>query len=98
MTDINGNGRMEALKRKEAALQEAVKKQKASIRAAIEREQAAQRERDAKNRSRLIEIVGNALIEQAEKSPDFLLMLKQILGSAVTDGPARRFLEEKGFV
>lgn len=84
---MNGNGRMEALREKEKA-----------IRARITAENHEQQKRKARDRAKLAEIIGSALVDQASSSVDLHLMLKQILGGAVTDASARRFLEQRGWV
>ena len=84
---VVSNGRLDALRKKEVA-----------IRAAIAAEQAKQQKRGAKERRRLAEIVGDALVEQAAKSPELHVMLKQILGSSVTDAASRRFLSDHGWL
>jgi len=85
--DKSGNGKLDALRKREAA-----------IRAAIAAERVKQQRQQARARAKLVEIVGSALVEQAASSPDLHLMLKQILGGAVTEPAARHFLEEKGFI
>jgi len=83
----DGNGKIESLRKREAALK-----------AAIAAETQKQQKREAKNRRRLVDLIGTALVDQAGSSPDLQLMLKQILSGAVTDVSARRFLEERGWL
>jgi hypothetical protein len=83
----DGNGKIESLRKREAALK-----------AAIAAETQKQQKREAKNRQRLADLIGTALVDQAGSSPDLQLMLKQILSGAVTDVSARRFLEERGWL
>jgi hypothetical protein len=42
--------------------------------------------------------VGESLVKYAGQSPDFKLMLKQVLASAVTDEAARKFLAGRGWL
>ena len=82
----NGN-RLEALKRREA-----------EIRRRIAAERVKQQRRRERDREKLAAIVGTALLEQAARVPDFELMLKQTLRTAVRDEPARQFLSGMGWL
>ncbi len=81
------NGRLEALRKKEAAL-----------RAAIATERVRQQKRKEKEDARLFSIVGAALVQNAAKAPDFQLMLKQVLRAADMRDTDRAFLAGKGWL
>lgn len=81
------NQRLAELRRREAAL-------KASISAEIEREQ----KRKAKEYDRLVRILGSALLEEADRSPNFKLMLQQTLSTTVFDEKTRRLLSNLGWL
>jgi hypothetical protein len=83
----NSNGKIQALLKREAALK-----------AAIAAEQVRQQKANAKLQAREFSLVGEALVTYAGQSPDFRLMLKQVLASAVTDEPARKFLSGRGWL
>jgi hypothetical protein len=79
------NGLIEALREREKAL-------RAQIAAAT----ADQRKREAKNRKRLAEIIGGALID-ADIPADLKSSIRQILAGAGLEDRARRFLQERGW-
>jgi hypothetical protein len=79
--------RLEALRRKEAALKEA-----------IAAEKVRQQKRSAKEDARLFSVLGEALTHYAAQSPDFKLMLKQVLQSADLRDTDRAFLAGKGWL
>jgi hypothetical protein len=81
------NGKIEALRKREAAL-------KAALAAELVKQQKAK----AKLAAREYASVGEALVKYAAQSPDFHLMLKQVLASAVTDDAARKFLAARGWL
>jgi hypothetical protein len=83
----NGTGELEGLYEKEKALRER-----------IARAKAKQQQREAKNRKRLAEIIGNAMVREAEKYPDFREKFKQALNESVTDEKERQFLKERGWL
>lgn len=83
----NGNNRIDALRRREAALK-----------AAIAAEKVRQQKRKEKDDARVFAVVGEALTRYAEQSPDFRLMLKQVLQSADLRDTDRAFLAGKGWV
>jgi hypothetical protein len=88
MNNGNGNGRIEALKKKEA-----------DIRARLAAEQLKIKRRMDRENARLFALVGEALCRNAGQNPDsFGLMLKQVLASAVTDDRSREFLRMKGML
>ncbi len=83
----NGAGRLEALRQREAAL-----------RAAIAAEKVRQQKRKEKADARVFAIVGEALTRYAERSPDFRLMLGQVLQSAELRDTDRAFLAANGWL
>jgi hypothetical protein len=83
----NGNGKLDALRKREAALREAITKEK-----------VRQLKANARLEAREAAIVGDALCKYAAKSLDFKLMLKQVLASAVTEDAARKFLANRGWL
>jgi hypothetical protein len=85
--ESNGNGKLEALRKREAAL-------KAALAAELVKQQKAK----AKMAAREYATVGEALVKYAAQSPDFHLMLKQVLASAVTDDASRKFLAGRGWL
>ncbi len=82
------NGKLEALRRREEALK-----------AAIAQEKVRQQKRREKDDARLHSIIGEALVGNAAKHPDFELMLKGILKSATSfsDGD-KKLLRAKGWL
>jgi len=87
MSEANGNAnRLAALRKREAALK-----------AAIAAEQVRQQKRKDKENARLFSVLGEALAHYAAKSPDFKLMLKQVLQSAGLRDTDRTFLAGKGW-
>ena len=85
--DNNGNGKLDALLKRELALK-----------AAIAAEKVKRQRHKEKDRARLVEIVGAALLDEAARVPDFELMLKQTLRTAVTDERAHEFLKGQGWL
>ncbi len=83
----NGNVRLEALRQREAALK-----------AAIAAEKVRQQKRKEKMDARVFAIVGEALTRYAERSPDFRLMLRQVLQSAELRDTERAFLAANGWL
>lgn len=79
--------RLEALRRKEAALKEAIAEEK-----------VRQQKRKEKEDARLFSVLGEALTYYATQSPDFKLMLKQVLQSAELRDTDRAFLAGKGWL
>lgn len=88
METNNGmNGKIEALRKREAALK-----------AAIAAEQVRQQKRRERENARLASIIGAALIENAAKNPDTLgLMVKQVLQASELRESDRSFLAAKGW-
>lgn len=83
----NGNGKIEALRKREAALK-----------AAIAAEQVRQQKRKQKTEGREFAAIGEALVKYAGQSTEFKLMLTQVLASAVTDDLTRKFLAGRGWL
>ena len=83
----NSNERIEALRKREQA-----------IKAAIAAEQIRRQKRKEKDDARLFSVVGAALVQNAAQSPDFRLMLKQVLQSAALRETDRVFLAGKGWL
>lgn len=87
-TGSTANGRIDALKKREA-----------EIRARIAEERVRQQRRAEKEYERLKNIIGGALLANAEKNADFELMLRGVLKTAtiVSEGD-RKLLRSKGWV
>jgi hypothetical protein len=83
----NGNDKIEALRKREAALK-----------AAIASEQVKQQKEQARLQAREFSTIGEALCKYAGQSADFKLMLKQVLTSAITEEPTRKFLSSRGWL
>lgn len=84
----NGNGKIEALRKREAA-----------IKAALAAEQVKQQKRRERENARLASIIGAALIENAVKNPNsFGAMVKQVLQASSLREADRSFLNAKGWV
>lgn len=77
---------------------EALRKREVALRAAIATEKVRQQKRQEKENARLCSIVGAALIENADQSADFRLMLKQVLQAADLRDTDRAFLTGKGWL
>lgn len=87
---MNTNGpsnRLEALKAREVRLREA-----------LAQERVRQQRRRERDHERLVSIVGEVLLGEAARVPDFALMLKQTLANTVSDSRQRQFLEEMGWL
>jgi hypothetical protein len=80
------NDKLEALRRREAA-----------VKAAIAAEKVREQKRKEQIDTRVFRIVGEALTRYAEQSPDFRLMLKQVLQSAEMRDADRAFLAASGW-
>ena len=88
MSNSSGNNnRIDALLKREAA-----------VKAAIAAEKVRQQKRREQIDTRLFRIVGEALTRYAEKTPDFRLMLKQILSVAEMRDGERAFLVENDWL
>ena len=77
---------------------EALRKREAALKAAIAAENVRQQKRKEKDDARLFAIVGEALVSYGAQSPDFKTMLQQVLATAVTDERARQFLAARGWL
>jgi hypothetical protein len=77
---------------------EALRKREAELRDAIAKEKIREQKAKSKAAEREASIIGHALVGYAQQSPDFKLMLKQVLASAAMDDAARKFLAGKGWV
>jgi len=78
---------------------EALRKREAALKAAIAMEKIRQQKRDEKDASRLHSIIGQALVQSAREHSDFELMLKGILKSASTLGDSeKKLLRAKGWL
>lgn len=89
MTNVKStNGRLDALRKREAAL-----------RNAILIEKVRQQKKDERDDARLHLIIGAALLHNAKKHTDFELMLRSVLASVTTfsDGETR-LLKTKGWL
>ena len=85
---IKGNGRIEALKKREA-----------EIRARIAEERVRQQRRVEKEYARLKTIVGGALLANAAKNTDFELMLKGVLKTTPIEAESdKKLLRAKGWL
>jgi hypothetical protein len=83
----NGNGKLEALRRREAALK-----------AAIAEERVRQQKREEKDAAKLHAIIGAALARYAGQSPAFKQTLQQMLHAAELRDTERAFLAGKGWL
>lgn len=77
---------------------EALRKREAALKAAIAAEQVRQQKQREKSDARLFSIVGAALVAYGTESHDFKTMLRQVLASAVTDERSRQFLGSRGWL
>lgn len=83
----NPNSKIDALRKREAALKEA-----------IAAEKVRQQKRKEREDARVFAVLGETLTRYAEQSPDFRLMLKQVLQSADLRDTDRVFLAGKGWL
>jgi hypothetical protein len=84
----NGNSRIDVLRKRQAALRDQLARELVRQQKKIEREEA-----------RVHSIVGQALIRNAAKHPDFELMLKSVLQATTSfsDGD-KKLLRAKGWL
>lgn len=75
-----------------------LKQKEREIRTKLAAEHVRQQKLKAKLEAREFAEVGEALCKYARQSPDFHLMLKQVLASAVTDDASRKFLAGRGWL
>ena len=92
VNETNGNGNGNGAK-----LNRLLERQK-EIEAQLAEEKLRLAKRKQKDNKKLYALVGGAVCDAAERSPDFHLMLKQTLGGAVTDAAAGRFLDARGYI
>jgi hypothetical protein len=84
--ETKDNGRLEKLRKREAALK-----------AAIAVEQVRRQKAEAKLEAREFAVVGEALCRYAGESVEFHKMISQVLQTVVTDEVLRRFLSGRGW-
>jgi hypothetical protein len=77
---------------------EALRKREAALKAAIVAEQVRQQKRNEKDNARLFAMIGEALVIYGNQSTDFKTMLRQVLASAITDERSRQFLKDRGWI
>lgn len=77
---------------------EALRKREAALKAAIAAEQTKIQKRKERDHARLVTIVGSALLEQASNVPDFRFMLKQALQGVAMRDADRAFLAAKDWL
>ena len=77
---------------------EALRKREAALKAAIAAEKVRQQKKNEKDDARLFSIVGAALVQSAARSSDFHMMLKQVLQAAEMRDTDRAFLVAKGWL
>jgi hypothetical protein len=82
----NGNGRLDALKKREA-----------DIRARIAQEKVREQKREEKEQERAERIVGRAAVAHAASDPKFAELLKPALQSVMADGE-RKLLRARGLL
>jgi hypothetical protein len=84
----NGNDRIEALRRRQAALREQVA-----------RELVRQQKKNERDEARLHSIIGGVLLRNAARHPDFELMLKSLLKSTTSFSDSEaKLLRAKGWL
>jgi hypothetical protein len=76
----------------------ALRNREAALKQAIAIEQVRLQKKREKERARLALIVGEALARYAERTPDFRLMLQQVLQSAELRDTDRAFLAANGWL
>ncbi len=75
-----------------------LRQREAALKAAIATEKVRQQKRREKEAAREAAVIGEALTGHARQSPDFRLMLKQVLGTAELRESDRAFLAQKGWL
>ncbi|MGD0798637.1 MAG: hypothetical protein ABR910_13030 [Acidobacteriaceae bacterium] len=76
----------------------ALRKREASLRSSIQVELERERKRQARQRDRLVSVVGSVLIDEASRSQNVRTILSQILTTAVVDAKSRRLLSNMGYL
>jgi len=78
---------------------EALRKREAALKAAIAQELVRQQKKKEKEDARLCSIIGAALVQNAAAHPDFELMLKGVLRTSTTLGDnEKKLLRAKGWL
>ena len=77
---------------------DALLKREQALKAAIAQEKVRQQARQLKDQARLAAVVGRALLDHGAKVPDFELLIKQTLKTAVKDPSSREFLSSLGWL
>ena len=77
---------------------ETLRKREAALKAAIAAEQVKQQKLKTKKQQRLEALIGNALVTKAEASPEFHLMVNDLLDEAIADTKLRILLAELGWL
>jgi hypothetical protein len=78
---------------------QALRKKEAALKATIALELVRQQKRKEKDDARLFSIIGQALVQNAAKHPDFELMLKSVLQTATSLGDSeKKLLRTKGWL
>jgi hypothetical protein len=78
---------------------EALRKREAALKSAIAAELVRQQKKKEKEDARLCSIIGTALVQNAAAHPDFELMLKSVLKTSTTLGDSdKRLLRAKGWL
>lgn len=105
MRDCSAATGMELRKRGERLKEEmnndriaTLRMRQARLNATISAEIALEQKRKARDRKRLIELIGTALLEEAARVPNLKVSLKQTLSTAVVDGKSRRLLTTFGWL
>lgn len=75
----------------------ALRKREQALREAISAEHQRQQRRKERVRGKLVQIVGETLLDYADRTPDFNLMLRGVLKNAV-DERYKKFLADTGFL
>lgn len=76
---------------------EALLKRQAGVNAALRAEKEKRKQREDRDRTRRVGIVGRAVLANAEESGEYKEFLKGILRATVTDEAEVKFLKAQGF-
>jgi hypothetical protein len=77
---------------------EALREREQKLKQAIAAELLREQKRKAREHERLVGIIGQAILDEATRSTNFKLMLKQTLNSAVVDEKSRQLLSNLGWI
>jgi hypothetical protein len=77
---------------------DALRKREASVRSSIHAELERERKRKARLQARLVSIVGEALLREAEESTALRGVMRETLDATVTDESSRRLLSNLGWI